>query len=247
MALSDSDAEAATYGEEYLRWKGWDASKFGIPSDSDRDRFAQEIAALPGLDVRRALDVGFGNGAFLGFGRERGWQMSGTEINPVLVKIAREAGFDAHPATALPILPAGSFDLVTAFDVLEHIPQDRLVSFVTELGMLLLPNGILLCRFPNGDSPFGRPYQNGDITHRTVIGEAKMIYLARRAGLRIVRLAGEARPRTDRSWRTRLAKAVIHGLELTLEPCIKRALFPGWKFALFSPNTVVALRPERRS
>lgn len=230
------------YGTGYLSYKGWDLGAFAAVSAAQRDYFSQEVAALPGLRVRRALDVGFGLGNFLGFGRERGWEMSGTEVIPELVAAARSAGFDAHPADCLADLPAGAFDLVTAFDVLEHIPEPELPGFLALLRDRLAPGGLLLCRFPNGDSPFGRPFQNGDPTHRTVIGEAKLNAMLPKAGLEIVRFAGEARSRMDRSWRMLVSLGVVRLLEMTLEPCIKRVMFPGWRFAMFSPNTVVAMR-----
>jgi SAM-dependent methyltransferase len=233
------------FDDGYLGWKGWGLADFAVLTERDRAYFSLEVAALPQLRVARALDVGFGLGAFLRFGHERGWRMSGTEAIPALVEAAQAAGFDAYPAESLAALPAGSFDLITAFDVLEHIPLAELPDFLRTLGGLLSPGGILLCRFPNGDSPFGRPFQNGDPTHCTVIGEARMNHCARLAGLCVVRFAGEARPLTDRSWRMRVSRLIVRSLEATLEPCIKRVMFPGWRFALFSPNSVCALQPTR--
>jgi SAM-dependent methyltransferase len=229
-------------GADYLAWKGWDIARFGKPNEAERTYFAQEIARIPGLKAGSALDIGFGLGAFLGFGREQGWRMIGTEAIPVLVEAAQAAGFEAHPAEALATLPAASFDLVTLFDVLEHIDLEVLPGFLATIRSLLTADGVVLCRFPNGDSPFGRPFQNGDPTHRTVIGEARMNHIARLAGLQVVRFSGEARPLLDRSWRMRLSRMVVRLLELTLEPCLKRVLFPGWRFAMFSPNSVCVLR-----
>jgi len=231
----------------YLDWKGWDLTQFAALSARERNYFQQEVAALPKQQIRRALDVGFGLGAFLAFGRERNWQMSGTEASLELVEAARIAGFDAYPADGLASLPAGEFDLITCFDVLEHIPLPDMTAFLLTLKARLSPGGVMLCRFPNGDSPFGRAFQNGDPTHCTVLGEARVNHVARQAGLQVIRFAGEARPTIDRSWRMVVSRLVVHTLERTLEPCIKRVMFPGWRFALFSPNSVVAFRTRQET
>jgi 2-polyprenyl-3-methyl-5-hydroxy-6-metoxy-1,4-benzoquinol methylase len=238
------------YGEEYRDWKGWTSdAKFAVLTSAQRDYFDSEMACanLTDLTISRVLEIGFGNGEFMRYGRERGWDIRGTEMNPHLVEAARRAGFEACSEAGVATMPDGLFDLIAAFDVLEHIPQADLPHFISMLAVKLKPNGALLCKFPNGDSPFGRPFQNGDITHVTILGEAKVVYLARVAGLRVARLAGEARSTRDRSWRMRVSRLVVRLLELTLEPCIKNVMFPGWKFALFSPNTVVVLRRQARS
>ncbi len=232
---------AASYDDDYGRWKDWRGEAFATLPAAVRDYLDKEIARLGPQPIRRVLEIGFGNGQFLRYARERGWQVSGTEAIAGLVGRARAAGFDAHPAAALESLPAGAFDLVVAFDVLEHIPQAELVGFLRAMGRCLAPAGVMLCRFPNGDSPFGRPFQNGDVTHRTIIGEAKLNYLARAAGLKVLSLRGEARPTVDRSPRMVLSRLVVRLLEWTIEPCIKRVMFPGWRFALFSPNSVARL------
>lgn len=238
-------AKVHGYGDSYRAWKGWGSSiPFATLTAAQADYFGREIAALGGLPIGRVLDIGFGNGEFMHYCRSRGWQVSGTEIDPGLVELARQAGFDAHAAEALATLPEKSFDLVVAFDVLEHISQADLPGFLRQMAARMAPSGMLLCKFPNGDSPFGRPFQNGDVTHLTTLGEAKIRRLAGLAGLQVTRLAGEARPTVDRSWRMVVSRFVVRLLELTLEPCIKNVMFPGWKFALFSPNTVVAMRAK---
>jgi SAM-dependent methyltransferase len=238
------DAAPASFDDAYSTWKGWRAEDFGVLTVEQREYFDLEMRRLGDGAIQRVLEIGFGNGQFLSYARDRGWQAAGTEAIPELVERARTAGFEAYPAEALEQLPEAEFDLVAAFDVLEHIPHQQIPPFLRAAARCLAPGGAILCRFPNGDSPFGRPFQNGDVTHCTIIGESKLIFFARQTGLKVTQLGGEARPATGHGWRQWVARLVVRGLELTLEPCIKLALFPGWRFSMFSPNTVATLRRD---
>lgn len=80
-------------GEEgYIEFKGWQLAGFAKITTAEREYFSREMKAYPQLSVRRALEIGFGLGAFLRFGKDRGWAMSGTEAIPALVEAARAAG-----------------------------------------------------------------------------------------------------------------------------------------------------------
>ncbi|HEY3707482.1 MAG TPA: class I SAM-dependent methyltransferase [Terracidiphilus sp.] len=175
-----SGAPSSGYGAEYAEWKHWTADSFGALSTREACDFNANLrkarTELPSGSV--ALDIGFGNGAFLEYGRRRGWQMHGTEANPALVDHARLKGFRAIQAEDLNAFPENTFDLVSAFDVLEHIPLESLPGFLLEVRRVLKPGGLFLARFPNGDSPIGRHLQNGDPTHRTAIGTHRAKWLA---------------------------------------------------------------------
>jgi SAM-dependent methyltransferase len=236
-----TDHPAATFDDSYSAWKNWTRESFATLTPAAARYFDAELARLGPRRIRHALEIGFGNGTFLRYARDRGWDVSGTEAIPGLVERAREAGFDAHAADALDRLAAARFDLIVAFDVLEHIPQQHIPPFLRSLARLLAPGGSMLFRFPNADSPFGRPYQHGDVTHCTYVGEAKLRHLARVSGLTVVAFRGEVRRDDATDWRSRLARLGIRLLERTVEPCIMYGLFPGWSFALFSPNSVAVL------
>lgn len=184
---------AASYGHDYLEWKHWSPDSFGSLSTREACDFAANLSkahtVLPAGS--QALEIGFGNGAFLEFGRRRGWRMHGTEANPTLVDRARSKGFQAIHSESLAGFADSSFHLVAAFDVLEHIPLDQLPGFLAEVRRVLRPEGLFLARFPNGDSPFGLPIQNGDPTHRTAIGSIRARWLAAQASLEVVYLGHE--------------------------------------------------------
>jgi 2-polyprenyl-3-methyl-5-hydroxy-6-metoxy-1,4-benzoquinol methylase len=174
--------------ERYIDWKDWRDDSFGKCDVLLATYYAQEtgISAGPGI---RVIEIGFGNGSFVGWARSIGVEVFGVELNPTLVARARkfvgaDRAFDDLNDSALTQW-AGTFSHVVAFDVLEHIPQQELSGFFTRARSLLAPSGRLILRFPNGDSPFGRLYQHADVTHVTTLGGNKVRYLARQAGFSV--------------------------------------------------------------
>ncbi|MFG1698120.1 class I SAM-dependent methyltransferase [Nonomuraea sp. NPDC049309] len=95
----------------------------------------------------RALDIGAAGGGNTRVLAEAGWAATAADTSPEAVESARERGLDAvrADARALPFL-TGSMDLVTAFDVLEHIREDDLVA--AEIARVLAPGGHALIAVP---------------------------------------------------------------------------------------------------
>lgn len=96
------------------------------------------------------LDIGSHCGFFVRFASENGWEAFGVEPAPPLARFARELnhvetieeGFfdeETHPGR--------SFDLVTMFDVLEHIPEP--VELLRKVRSRLKPGGLVLCKVPH--------------------------------------------------------------------------------------------------
>ena len=170
--------------DEYIRWKSWDRRPFAAPDAWYRAFYRAELAKTGMASFRNALEVGFGNGEFLAYARERGIVVAGVETNHALIDSAKRAGFDAYEGLA-GVPSERLFDLVVAFDVLEHMTLDAIVDLLTDVRRRLRPGGVLLARFPNGDSPFSRASQHGDVTHQTIIGSEKLRYLAQTTGFEV--------------------------------------------------------------
>lgn len=162
----------------YDEWKGWDAGQFMLLSDAQRASYALEFRGIP-LPGRKVLEIGFGSGSLLAFLQERGAELSGTEIS--------EQGRTLAAARGIALLDsaldqagdlAGQFDIVAAFDVLEHLPSSQIRELLDKVGVLLRPGGIFIARFPNGASPFGRGLQHGDATHINTLTASKIEQLA---------------------------------------------------------------------
>ena len=95
----------------------------------------------------RLLDVGAATGAFLVAARAAGFDVAGIEPSPV-AQAARARGLDVfHGPIESATLAAASFDVVTIFDVLEHLvdPADVL----RRIGGWLRPRGRLFIAVPD--------------------------------------------------------------------------------------------------
>ncbi|MET8157039.1 class I SAM-dependent methyltransferase [Sphaerisporangium sp. NPDC005289] len=95
----------------------------------------------------RALDIGAAGGGNTRVLVDHGWDALVADFSQTAVDLARERGLQAIHADArnLP-LPDGHFDLVLAFDVLEHIEEDDLA--VREILRVLRPGGTALITVP---------------------------------------------------------------------------------------------------
>jgi SAM-dependent methyltransferase len=95
----------------------------------------------------RILDVGCGTGANLKMLAAHG-RAEGVDISSQAVDFCRERGLDSVRLGAAEQLPYenGSFDLVTALDVVEHLDDD--VAGLREMRRVLRPDGRLLLFVP---------------------------------------------------------------------------------------------------
>lgn len=109
--------------------------------DERRFRFLQQ--ALPG---RRLLDFGCGVGGFLLKARQLAASVEGIEPELRLQSHFNQQGLKV--ATGLDGLPAaGDYDLITAFHVVEHLPDPR--AMLTQLAARLKTNGELIVEVPS--------------------------------------------------------------------------------------------------
>jgi SAM-dependent methyltransferase len=110
-----------------------------------RSLLARELRRLPAPG--RALDIGAAGGGNTRVLISHGWKPVALEFAPTAAQIARERGIDVvrGDARELPVR-TGSMDLVTAFDILEHIEEDYLAA--AEITRVLRPGGTALIAVP---------------------------------------------------------------------------------------------------
>lgn len=97
------------------------------------------------------LDVGCGPGRYLARMRELGWDVLGLDRSRWAAETARTHFGVPVVVDTLPSeeLPAGEFDLVTAWEVLEHLDRPR--QALAGIRELLRPTGRLMLTVPNQD------------------------------------------------------------------------------------------------
>jgi len=98
------------------------------------------------------LDVGCNIGLFLKVARDEGFDVKGVELNKTCA-VYGEKHFDLDIRSEFlqdVAFPEKSFDVITLFDVLEHVAD--LQGFTSELKRILKDDGLLVLQSPNFDS-----------------------------------------------------------------------------------------------
>jgi SAM-dependent methyltransferase len=144
----DDEALRAVYGEDY--WQS-DSPKTKGYSDyaKDADLYLKTFRRRHRLVRRylpqgkaRILDVGCAAGYFLRVMAEKGHEVRGVEVSEAIDSVpANKPGYDK-----------GSFDLVTMWDVIEHVPDPK--QLLEEAKAMLRPDGHLILETQNVDSRF---------------------------------------------------------------------------------------------
>jgi 2-polyprenyl-3-methyl-5-hydroxy-6-metoxy-1,4-benzoquinol methylase len=111
--------------------------------------YDEAVKHAAGRDV---LDVGCNTGyGTIRFAPVAG-RVVGVDVSPRAIEAARERSHDGRPefiqtsGFELPFA-AGSFDLVTSFQVLEHVPEAAV--FLRELARVVRPGGLVILATPN--------------------------------------------------------------------------------------------------
>lgn len=105
----------------------------------------------------RILDIGCATGEFLNYFKNRQWETFGIEPDEQARKMGiSNYALEIEDEEYLHKLPDASFDIITMWHVLEHVPL--LNERIAQLQRLLSPNGILFIAVPNPDSQDAKLY-----------------------------------------------------------------------------------------
>jgi len=126
---------------------------------------------LPSEKNTRCLDLGCGSGRFLQSLRDLGYSdVYGVDLGPQGVDIARKMGLQVRLGDLRDYLRETHeyFDLITAFDVIEHFGKDELLELLHLVRSRLAPNGRFIIQTPNACSPWASSYRYGDLSHEWI-------------------------------------------------------------------------------
>lgn len=106
------------------------------------------------------LDIGCGNGAFLGRAKEMGWSVTGCEPDAKAVSTCRALGLDVIQGDAFDTrFNEQAFDVVTLSHVIEHVVNP--LALIRRVHDLLRPDGVFWMALPNPDSVGLRIFESG--------------------------------------------------------------------------------------
>lgn len=154
---------AIDFPEEIIvKWyAGYEADHIFLAQETARRRTGYHaLRHLAGLVPQpgHLLDIGAGPGLFLSEAVRLGWQVSGIEPSAWAVAHGQNklalSGLKQGDWQELRHVPSGTFDVITAFDVIEHLVHP--VTFLREIHRVLRPDGVLVMTTPRFDSLLAR-------------------------------------------------------------------------------------------
>ena len=123
---------------------------------------------LPESKTARILDLACGGGKLLHFFVEQCYQrVEGVDISPDQVALSSQVTPNVTQGNAIEFLEAnsGQFDLITGFDIIEHLYKDEALRFLDAAYAALKPGGRLILQTPNAEGPWGAQHRYNDFTH----------------------------------------------------------------------------------
>lgn len=134
----------------------------------------------------RAFDIGCGRGEWLQLLGEAGFIAQGVDLDESMLAACHEAGLDASNQDALSTLqaaPDASYQLITAFHVVEHLEFDYLRALLQEAHRTLTADGLLILETPNSENLMvGTSSFYLDPTHQRPVPALFLEFLCQQSG-----------------------------------------------------------------
>lgn len=150
------------------------------------------LPLLPADKNAPILDVGCGYGEFLYFLQSDGYSNThGVDLNARQVEVGTSLGVRNLRCGDAGKFLAGkreSFELISAIDVLEHIPKTQVLDFLELVYSALAPGGVFLCQVPNL-AAFYTPLFYMDFSHETPFTAGSLKQALELAGFGSVKVA----------------------------------------------------------
>ena len=198
-------AELSKFDDAAPRW--WDPNGEFRPLHDLNPARLDYIEARAGFANRRVLDVGCGGGLLSEGMARRGARVTGIDLAPGALEVARlhamEAGiaidYRLVAAETLAESEAGKYDLVTCLEMLEHVPEPA--AIVAAIARLVRPGGDIVCSTINrnvksfalaivGAEYLLRLLPKGTHQYARLIRPSELARWGRDSGLETIDLAG---------------------------------------------------------
>ncbi len=148
------------------------------------DKYIDNNVSKQGTD--KILDLGCGRGEWIELLKESGYQVSGVDFNDAMVNECKNKGLDVvygDAVTYLRTLEESSIQVVTSFQLIEHLPPMKLAEMMAEIFRVLKPHGMVILETPNANNlEVGAANFYSDPTHKRPIHKEYLKFLAKTAG-----------------------------------------------------------------
>jgi SAM-dependent methyltransferase len=213
------------------------------------ERRVQWLAPLAG--GKRLLDVGAAFGFLLAAARKHGFDPVGVEPVAACAEFAkRELGETILPfALEDADLPRGSFDVITLFDVIEHLRDPR--GAVARVRELLRPGGLVVVETGDLDALLSRVcgrrwYYYDPPQHLTYFRQASLVSMLRNAGFgEPVAVGHLGREVSLRNVTFQLARSLGPGLLGAASRAVSRSAAGRWTFSVPDRGNAFVLAARR--
>lgn len=198
----------------YALKKGWLSVLFQY-SVTEESTFNKCIGKVRRETNSSLLDIGFGSGALLAWAQDNGYSISGIELQKDLAAAAEKRGVRVYDSCNE--APPMSQDVITMFDLLEHLDREEINQNLSSAYTALKPGGLIIIRVPNCQSPLGMRLQLADHTHKTMLSAPILENYLSIAGFKHVTASSDH----ESAKRSNLFKSSIAVVQL----CIRRVLY----------------------
>ena len=225
---------------EYDILKSWDSKNPKIVLNNQEYR--SELKGLLNGGTKNILEIGCGSGQLLLWLIKNGHNVKGIDLNNNSVSNLSKMCLDVTYGDANEIIKSIhiNFDLIILMDVFEHIELDDISNLLDNLSKVMTKKSVIVCRFPNTQSPFGLYYQNGDPTHMSNLSLTRMDYLCRVNKLKIIDAKNSFQSRSG------LIKFIVFILRSIIyfyyENILSRIIYG--KKILFGPNISIRIMKD---
>jgi len=208
--------------QEFEKSAPFDKSRIKEWSGSRISLYKKDMKSIMKLKPSgRVLDIGCGSGVFLEMAKQEGYAIKGIDPDPYMARFSREEKkLDVFQGTLKNFKRSAKFDIITLWDVLEHVPApDEELKLVHNH---LKKDGILVLRVPASGYVALKKFfikllslklkKNLDPpTHIFFFSEKSLRNLLRENNFEIIRIK-TSRSEIPPNWRSRALKGLLYHL-----------------------------------
>lgn len=151
------------------------------------------------------LDIGCGMGFTMKYLQSVGFNsVYGYDIDEGQITISKKHNLNVFQSDNIDDVLSkikSKFNLITAFDVLEHMPKEQALIIVRKIYQELVPGGMFICTVPNANSALSNRWLYNDFTHHASYAEQSLDFLLYNAGFENIQiLSTDKEPLPRPSW-----------------------------------------------